>query len=211
MKSNNILLFAVLSLLNLICIYSSKLLLNENELLANYLFDFLSTNKIEEVFEIRKKWEWLYYLSIPILLLIKVAVIAVILDIGIFFFEKKIKYRSLLNIVIQAEYFFLLVIVIKILWFFVFQQDYTFEDLQYFYPLSALNIWDYKTLDLWFIYPLQVLNVFEIVYWIILAFLIRKEIKISIMKGFYIVASSYVLALIIWVVGVMFLTLNMLG
>ncbi len=208
MKNKNALLFAVLSLLNLALVYLSKLILNENEALANYLFDFLSTNRIEEIFEKRREWEWLYYLSVTILLLIKIAVIAAIIDIGCFFFDKKIKYKHLFNIVVKAEYVFLLVIVFKIIWFYFIEQDYTFEDLQYFYPFSSLNIVGYSTIDVWWIYPLQVLNLFELAYWYILSYLLAKALKTTTDKGFSIVASSYVITLVIWVVGVMFFFLN---
>jgi hypothetical protein len=44
--------------------------------------------------------------------------------------------------VIIAEFVFLLVPIFKIIWFYFFQTNYTLEDIQYFYPLSALNIVD---------------------------------------------------------------------
>ncbi|AUS06532.1 hypothetical protein [Pseudotamlana carrageenivorans] len=75
--------------------------------------------------------------------------------------------------------------------------------------LSALNIIGYEGLQTWFIYPFQVLNLFELAYWFILAFLIGKEIHENTDKGMAIVASSYGIGLLIWVVGVMFITLNM--
>ena len=53
------------------------------------------------------------------------------------------------------------------------------------------------------------LNLLEVAYWFILAYLIGKELNENIDKGFLIVASSYGVALLIWIVGVMFLTLNM--
>lgn len=148
------------------------------------------------------------YLIILISLLIKISIISTILDVGCFFFGKEIKYKKLFNIVVKAEFIFLLVIVFKTVWFYVFQQDYNLEDLQYFYPLSALNIIGYESLQTWFIYPFQVLNLFELAYWFILAYLIGKELNENTDKGFSIVASSYGLSLLIWVVGVMFFTLN---
>lgn len=104
-----------------------------------------------------------------------------------------------------------MVIVFKTVWFYFFQADYNLEDLQYFYPLSALNIIGYEGLQPWFIYPFQVLNLFELAYWLILAYLIDKELGIDKKKdtGIKIVASSYGVSLLIWVVGIMFFTLNM--
>ncbi len=76
--------------------------------------------------------------------------------------------------------------------------------------MSALNIIGYEGLEPWFIYPLQVLNLFELAYWFIIAFLLNKEINdTESTKGLQIVVSSYGVSLLIWVVGVMFFTLNM--
>ena len=115
---------------------------------------------------------------------------------------------------VKAEFVFLGVGVLKIVWFYFFQTSYTLEDLQYFYPLSALNIVGYKGLDNWFIYPLQVLNLFELAYWLLLSYFIGKLAFTEKDKGkpmdlgFKIVASSYGSALLLWVVVVMFFTLN---
>ena len=102
---------------------------------------------------------------------------------------------------------FLLVGIAKIIWFYFFQTNYTLKDIQYFYPLSALNIVDYKGLEPWFIYPFQTLNLFELAYWLILAFYIGKATETNMDNGLKIVASSYGSALLLWVITVMFLYL----
>ncbi|HXJ98697.1 MAG TPA: hypothetical protein VNJ50_07610 [Gelidibacter sp.] len=136
-------------------------------------------------------------------------IITSILDLGCFLFNKKIKYKELFNIVVKAEFIFILVIIVKTAWFYFFQTNYTLEDLQFFYPLSALSLIGHEGLQPWFVYPFQVLNLFELAYWFILAFLLGKELKSTTDKGLSIVASSYGVGLLIWVVGVMFSTLNM--
>lgn len=187
----------------------SKILLNTDELLINSLVGQLTQEQIQDLLISQDKWEWLGYVIIPLLIVLKTSIIAAIIDIGCFFFEKEIKYSKLVNIVLKAELVFLVVLVFKTTWFYVFQQDYTLEDIQYFYPLSAINIVGYEGLQTWFIYPLQVINVFEMVYWFILAYLLGKELKLNTVKGFSIVASSYGVSLAIWVVAMMFINLNM--
>ncbi len=202
---NPIILFAISLLVN----FFSKILLNENELILQSIADIYTREQIEGFIDFKNKWQWLGYTFIPLLLLLKTSIIAAILDVGCFFFGKEIKYKKLFNIVVKAEFVFLLVIVFKTAWFYFFQTDYTLEELQYFYPLSALNIIGYEGLQPWFIYPFQVLNLFELAYWFILAYLIGKELNENTDKGMSIVASSYGVSLLIWVVGVMFFTLNM--
>jgi hypothetical protein len=184
-------------------------ILNEDKLLINSLIKQFTDEQINQILYYKNKWNWVKYVITPFFLILKVLIISAILDIGCFFFGKEIKYRKLFNIVVKAEFIFLLVIVFKTSWFYFFKTDYNLENLQYFYPLSAINIVGYQSLDIWFIYPLQILNLFEVAYWFILAYLIGKEINETTEKGFSIVASSYGVSLLIWVAGIMFLTLNM--
>ena len=198
--------------LSIVLILASEIantLLGLEDLLYNSLSEQLTSEQLQNYFQFKDKWQWLGYVFTPLFLLIKVAIIAAILDIGCFFFEQQIKYKTLFDCVVKAEFVFVLVVVFKTVWFYVFQQDYTLQDLQSFYPLSVLNIVGYEDLHPWFIYPLQVLNVFELVYWFVLANLLSKVLNITTHKGMGIVASSYGLSLVIWVVAVMFFTLNM--
>ncbi|WP_291136952.1 hypothetical protein [Flavobacterium sp. UBA7663] len=192
-----------------------KKTLHLDTLLYNSLSEQLTTSQIIEYFKIKEKWQWLSYPFIPLLLFIKITLIASVLYIGTFFYSKnKVTFKQLFNALVKAEFVFLGVGVLKIVWFYFFQTSYTLEDLQYFFPLSALNIIGYKGLDAWFIYPLQVLNLFELAYWLLLSYFIGKLTFTEKDKGkpmdlgFKIVASSYGSALLLWVVVVMFFTLN---
>lgn len=187
----------------------SNELLNIDNLVISYLSNQLTNTKMEEFINFQKKWQWLSYALIPLVLLLKITVIAAILDVGCFFFDKKSAYKKLFTIVTKAEFIFLLAIVFKTIWFYFFQPDYSLVDLQYFYPLSIINIIGYEGLQRWFVYPLQVFNLFELIYWIILSYLLSKELKITTDNGLFIVTSSYGIALFIWIFSVMFFTLNM--
>jgi len=207
--------FILITLLSFFLGILSNSILKFEILFINSLSEILTQNQIEEYLNFKKKWQLLSYLIIPILLLIKMSIIASIIYIGAFFYSKaKVTFKQLFNAVVKAEFVFLGVGVLKIVWFYFFQTNYTLEDLQYFYPLSALNIVGYKSLDAWFIYPLQVLNLFELAYWLLLAYFIGKMAFTEKDKGkpmdlgFKIVASSYGSALLLWVVVVMFFTLN---
>ena len=188
---------------------------NIEELQINFLKVKLTDDQINKYLDFQKKWEWVSYSLLILFLIIKTTIIASVLYIGTFFYSKaKVTFKQLFNTVVKAEFVFLSVGVLKIVWFYFFQTNYTLEDLQYFYPLSALNIVGYKGLESWFIYPLQVLNLFELAYWLLLAYFIGKLAFTEKDKGkpmdlgFKIVASSYGSALLLWVVVVMFFTLN---
>ncbi len=207
MKLNPKLYFLLLSVALLIIMCISKLVINTDELLTSSLSDQMTQNQIKQIFEFNQKWEWVGYCALPVLLLIKIALISGVLYMGIFLFNKKLTYKKLFSIVTIAEFIFVFVAIIKLFWF-SFQDGYKLEDVQYFYPLSALGLIGHQGLSQWYIYPFQMLNLFELVYWIVLAYFIGKEIKSTTDFSLKIVASSYGSAMLIWVVAVMFFTLN---
>jgi hypothetical protein len=195
-------------LLILLTEFTNKIL-DINDLLYSTLVEKLTNQQIENLMDFQNNWAWVSYLIIPFFLLIKISFIATVLYVGTFFYSKiKVPFKQLWDIVLKSEFVFLLVSVFKIIWFYFFQTNYTLEDLQYFYPLSALNIIGYKGLEPWFIYPFQILNLFEFAYWLILSYYIGKATETNMDNGFKIVATSYGPALFLWVAVVMFFTLN---
>lgn len=183
--------------------------LNYKVLLYNSLTDQFTAKQIKHIFELQDKWRWVRYSIFSILLLIKISLVASSLFIGTFFFSKiPVTYKQMWDFVVSAEFVFLLAPFFKIVWFYYFQTNYNLNDVQYFYPLSVLNIVCYKDLEPWFVYPFQILNLFELTYWFILAYYIGKATKTSIVQGLKIVVTSYGLVLLLWVVTIMFFTLN---
>lgn len=174
----------------------------------------LTKVQIEQILTPETDNEYLNLITISISTLFKVILISTIVFTGTLLFEKKISMRNIFFIVIKLEYIFLIPILFEIIYFKFINTTATLEDIQYFYPLSALNIVGYKGLEAWFIYPLQVLNLFELAYWLLLSYFVGKLAFTEKDKGkpmdlgFKIVASSYGSALLLWVVVVMFFTLN---
>ncbi|UUF15095.1 MULTISPECIES: hypothetical protein [Flavobacterium] len=183
-------------------------IINLKDLLNHFLSNFLSTDQVNSYFEFQDQWHWLTYLYIPLIILFKTSIIATVLYIGLFLVNREAKYNSIWNIVLEAEFIFLLVPIFKTLWFLFFQTNYDLNDVQNFYPLSALNITGYRNLDVWFIYPFQVLNLFEFFYIIYISFQIGKLTNTNADYGLKIVGISYVPVLLLWVTTVMFFTLN---
>lgn len=184
-------------------------LLSFDELIYNSLAEKLSAGQIQHFFDAQSKWQWMSYVFTPIYVLFKVTIISSVIYIGVFLLRKNIEsYNSIWRIVLNAEFIFLLVPVFKIIWFVFFRREYNLEDIQKFYPLSALNFFEYNRLDIWLIYPLQILNLFELVYIIYLAYQIGKITNTDADNGMTIMIYSYVPSIILWIVFVMFLTLN---
>jgi hypothetical protein len=107
----------------------SNRLLEYDTILSNSLSDQLTQEQLLDYLRFRKDLEWVGYIVMPIILFIKLSMIAAIIDVGCFFFEKEIKYKKLFNIVVKAEFVFLGVILLKTEWFLFFMPNYTLEDL----------------------------------------------------------------------------------
>ena len=200
--------FPVLVLIIIVLTFFSNAILNMDVLVFNSLSEKMTEDQVSNILAFNQKWQWVSYALLPLILALKITLISAVLYMGIFFFEKKINYYKLFAIVTKAEFVFIIVMAIKLLWF-ISKDNYTLEDVSNFYPLSALTLLGNEGLEPWFVYPFQTLNLFELAYWIILAWLLGKEIQSTTDKALKIVASSYGSALLIWVVAVMFLTLNM--
>jgi len=187
----------------------SKFIFDYNELLHDSLVEKYTEDQISEFFNLQHKWQGVAYVFIAAYLFIKISLVALLLYAGAFFYNKKeFSYGNIWCLVVESEYIFLFVPIIKIIWFSLLQTSYTLEDIQNYYPFSVLNFVGYKGLETWYIYPLQIINVFEVGYWIILGYGIKKVIGVSKEKGIEVVALSYGSGLLLWVVTIMFFTLN---
>ncbi|MGD9327713.1 MAG: hypothetical protein PVH48_02030 [Cyclobacteriaceae bacterium] len=142
----------------------------------------------------------LQYFSIPIVYLYKFTVIAFILWVGCFMFGYKVFYSRLWALVMFAECIFFGAELLKIGWFVYIETDPEIWDVRAFYPLSLINLFDFREVpDAWH-YPLKAINVFELFYWVILVYgiqyLSRKRFDISL----YIVLTSYVFWFFLWLI-----------
>ncbi len=180
-----------------------------NTLYYNSYSEQLTIERIEGIIEESHKWAWLGYLLVPVIYYIKLSLIALVLQTGFFFFERKVSFSIIFKAVMLAEIPFLIVPVIKLFWFLFIQTHYDLNDLQYFFPLSALQLFDVQKLPSWQVYPLQLMNVFELIYWVLLAYWLKKLLNLSLNKSMEVVASSYGTGLLLWVVFITFLSLNL--
>jgi hypothetical protein len=187
----------------------TSMVLDLKVLLYNSLSEQLTPKQLSHYFEFQDKWRWVSYILIFIFIVVKTIVITSILYVGIFVFNKTTRsFKELWIIAIDSEFIFLLVPVCKIIWFYFFQTDYKLTDIQYFFPLSTINITGYENISPWYIYPLQTINVFEFAYIIYLSYQIGHLTKTNADTGLKIVSFSYLPALFLWVTMVMFFTLN---
>jgi hypothetical protein len=203
-------------------VWANKVLFLSDTVYYNSFADQLTYEQIEEFIARGRKWEWLGYVLVPVIYLIKFTLVALVLGMGLWFATDRFDFTSLFKAAVLAEFVFLVPMLLKIGWFLVFQTDYTLQDLQFFYPFSALSLFEYSAVEPWLIYPLQLLNIFELCYLIVLAYQVApllpkpKGEQIEEEAGFFersgrglgVVLPSYGTGLVVWVAIVMFITLS---
>ena len=200
-----LLLVAAMSLF----VFLSSYILVYDGLYYSSLGEQFSYEQIKEMLQQGRKYEWLGYVLLPVMLLIKITFVASCLSIGLFFSANKFEFKKLFGVALEAEFVFLIPTILKVLWFAFVQTNYSLKDLQLFYPLSALNFFDAATLQPWWVYPLQLLNVFEAVYWVVLIKNINRISPFGTERRAGLGATaSYGVGLLLWVAVVMFISVS---
>lgn len=208
---NKSILFLLLNIFLIIIIYYSNNFLISDPLFFNTFAEQLTYEQIEKLISESAKWQWVGYALMPVLITLKITLAATCLSIGIFFVTNRFNFKDLFGAALVAEFVFLVPSILKIIWFAFFKTDYDLLDLQLFYPLSALSLFDEAAVQQnqsWLVYPLQTLNLFEVAYWLLLAKGVSEVIKRDFTKSFELVMASYGTGLVLWIVTIMFITVT---
>ena len=201
----------------LISIYILLIILNRIYIQTDSkMFDFLAkdypSSVVQNYMESQKKWWWVSYAATPVLIGIKVLLVAFCLNFVKIVSEKleNVRFRDILTVVLIAEFVFIIAGFYKFLNFYLIDTDYTLETLQTYYPLSLINFKEAISTEKWLAYPLQLCNLFEVIYWGFLAWGIWElaDKKISYQRSLGYVALTYGVGLLFWVGVVCFLILS---
>ena len=205
-------LFIALIILHLILTYIDKAYISTDSKIFDFLAKDYPSSLVQNYMDSQKKWWWVSYVTTPVLIVIKVLLVAFCLNFLKIISEKleDVQFRDILTVVLIAEFVFIIAGFYKFFNFYLIDTDYTLETLQTYYPLSLINYKEAISTEKWLAYPLQLLNVFEIMYWGVLAWGIWQlaDKKISYQRSLGYVALTYGIGLLFWVGVVCFLILS---
>ena len=212
MNKNNLLLSLTIIFFYLILTFVDKTFIVSESKIFDYLANKYPSSVVQNYMESQKKWWWVSYVTTPVLIGIKVLLVAFCLNFVKIISEKleDVKFRDILTVVLIAEFVFIIAGFYKFFNFYLIDTDYTLETLQTYYPLSLINFKEAISTEKWLAYPLQLLNVFELMYWGVLAWGIWQlaDKKISYQRSLGYVALTYGVGLLFWVGVVCFLILS---
>ena len=212
MNKNNLLLSLTIIFFYLILTFVDKTFIVSESKIFDYLANKYPSSVVQNYMDSQKKWWWVSYVTTPVLISIKVLLVAFCLNFVKIISEKleDLQFRDILTVVLIAEFVFIIAGFYKFFNFYLIDTDYTLETLQTYYPLSLINFKEAISTEKWLAYPLQLLNVFEIMYWGVLAWGIWQLVdkKISYQRSLGYVALTYGIGLLFWVGVVCFLILS---
>ena len=209
---NSVQTVTIVFFLNFLLVYISKNGLDTQEKIFDFLAKDYPSSVVQNYMDSQKKWWWVSYAVTPVLIGIKILLVAFCLNFVKIISEKleDVQFRDILTVVLIAEFVFVIAGFYKFFNFYLIDTDYTLETLQTYYPLSLINYKEAISTEKWLAYPLQLLNVFELMYWGVLAWGIWElaEKKISYQRSLGYVALTYGIGLLFWVGVVCFLILS---
>lgn len=209
-RLNKYYLFLAIIIANMLLMWLSKSVLINEVVFYNTYSEQISYDRSMEIFEGMKRYSWIGYAATPLVFIIKFTLISIVIYIGIFLCDlhEKISFKKVFGIVVASEIVFFLASFIKFLWFCFFAGDYDLNDVNFFYPLSLINLFSRADLEKVWIFPLQILNLFQIVYLLLVSYGLYLQTGISRTKTEKAVLISYLPGLLIWVAFIMFLTIG---
>jgi len=207
-KHNGYLIFLLFCLIAFLVNYISQEFILSDDIFFNSLGEQLSYNRIQTLLDESKKWRWFSYPIIPLIYFLKFSLITICLLTGLFFWNIDLHITRVFYLVMICEFIFFIPAIIKTTWFVTIADNYTLQDIQTFRPFSVLSFFEESEIETWLVYPMQLINLFELLYIILLSWVISREINDTIDKGFTIVLSSYGSGVMIWIILVTFMVLN---
>ncbi len=167
----------------------------------------LDSDRIGQLIDRNHQYQWTSYLVQPLFLLLRCAIFASVLFAGLLLSKQSLSFGKCLKIVIIADGVALIVTLIRTAWF-ILRPESSPIDFQTFYPLSIIQLMDIHKIPKYLIYPLQQINLFEVCYWVLLAFGIKTLTGRKWGRSFTVVAATYGISMLIWILAVVFITLQ---
>ncbi|MGF7138633.1 hypothetical protein [Roseimarinus sediminis] len=196
-------LIILISFINIIIVNA----ILSDDIYVNTYSGQLSTEMIAKILAFKSKYQWINYILIPVILILKTGLIAAFLWVGSFMNNSKLEYKEYLRVVIMAELVFVFFSFIRTggLYYYNFQ---TLIEIGQFQPFTLFSLLDINNIPEYVHYPLSLISIPEAIYWIVLALLLKQLISGNIWNRIGFIAKTYGIGLLIWVSIVVFITLN---
>lgn len=168
-------------------------------------WDLVGEEYRARILERYQRIRWLSFVIVPFLLLLRLSLVTICLFIGSFFFSEMggKKFKEWWTIAIVAQSVMLLYSVLLVLVNLCFGE--TTESA--FSSYTSLLFLSEEHTENWILIPLSAINIFEILYWVIMSYLVGRLCNTKFRKSFHFVISSYGVGYFFYIALLMFLIL----
>jgi hypothetical protein len=168
----------------------------------------VAIEKLDEYFTLREQLKWFVFAFIPVILLIKISLISLCINTGAELTDNKITFKKTFQVVLASEIVFIVATYVRSICLYLFVDAAVMQDIQQYYPLSLASVLPMNEIPSWLVYPLLTLNLFEVMYVLVLSLGISHALQKSFSQSLKLVFASYGTGLLIWMVIIVFLTIN---
>lgn len=200
--------FALVCLLSLFIVFIMNSYIFTNQIYYRSFANQLTSQGLETFLGLKDRYRWVSYLYTPIILLFKISFVSVCLSVGTILSTLDFKFKTIFKAVLLAEGVFIIAQIIYLFNLYQHIDILTFETVSNYFPLSFLSFYGTENVVPWLHYPLQTLNLFEFAYILCISWLLSKQWKPNFIESLNIVIPSYGIGLLVWMVLVVFLTLQ---
>lgn len=179
-----------------------------DEFIYRSLSNEYSNSAIETLVTSENRLGWISYIFVPIITILKIFFITLCVTTGAIFSDTNFTYRNIFLSATISESVFLFSQILFSINLFINRDLLTIENARSYFPLSILSYYGIENVVSWLHYPLLTLNLFEVAYILCISWLLSKQWKPNFIESINIVLPSYGIGLVIWMVLVVFLTLQ---
>lgn len=198
--------FIVLCLISCVFSWLTNYFLTEI-VVYNVLSEQYSIEQIQKISNSLKSWQYLAYVLIPVIIIIRILYTSFCLYAGSLFQEYKWGFKKIFNISLKADFIFILSQIVNFYYYLLLKDAHTLNAVNT-NCLSILNWVGQENVPKWLVSALNSASVFELLYIILLVTLIHKSFKQKIVKTTVFVLLTYGVGTYLYIATMTFLYLN---
>ena len=189
----------------LFAIFGEYFLYTDSQLYSS-LSEQFTNEQIKILLNLRNKWIGLYYLLIPIFIIIRVLYTSFCLFLGDLFQETHWGYKRMFNIALKTDAVFILSTIVVFYYYLIFGDNKTID--VNIHPFSLLAVTGQESIPEWLIFAYNSINMFELFYIVFLTLLIRTSTKTGYIKALIFSLLTYGVGNYLYIIVITFLYLN---
>lgn len=197
----------VISAYIILNILTDHLIFNDNFFYRTFS-DQMSIQNIDQLLSFTEKIWWFNYLFQPIYVLLKALFVVLCITTYSILNDIEFSLKNFFKLAVFAEVIFIVSHSIYFFNLYINRTTLTLETVANYFPLSLLSFYGVENVVSWLHYPIQSLNLFEVLYVLFISWLLSKQWKPNFVESLNIVLASYGIGLLLWMVLVVFLSLQ---